>query len=46
MRDKLQQTSHGPAHPAVEKLKTRGPFKNGEMQGNEKIQGAHCIAHT
>jgi hypothetical protein len=27
----------------VEKFKTRRPFKNGEMQGSEKIQGAQCI---
>jgi hypothetical protein len=25
------------------KIKIRRPFKNGEMQGREKIQGAQCI---
>jgi len=30
-------------YPIVEKFKTRRPFKNGEMQGNEKIQAARCI---
>ena len=28
----------------VEKFIIRRPFKNGEMQGSEKIQGAQCIA--
>jgi hypothetical protein len=27
----------------VEKFKIRRPFKNGEMQGSEKIQDARCI---
>jgi len=31
---------------AVEKFKICRLFKNGEMQGSEKIQGAQCIAHT
>jgi len=30
----------------VEKFKIRSLFKNGEMQGSEKIQGAQCITHT
>jgi hypothetical protein len=30
----------------VEKFKIRRPFKNGDMQGREKIQGARCIAYT
>jgi hypothetical protein len=28
---------------SVEKFKICRPFKNGEMQGSEKIQGAQCI---
>jgi hypothetical protein len=29
---------------AAPKIKIRRPFKNGEMQGSEKSQGAQCIA--
>jgi len=41
-----QNAQHHILYPAVEKFKIRRPFKNGEMQGSEKIQGAQCIAHT
>jgi hypothetical protein len=34
------------AYLTIEKFKICRPFKNGEMQGSVKIQGAQCIAHT
>jgi len=41
-----KSSKEGDPYLPVEKFRIRRPFKNGEMQGSEKILGAQCIAHT